>query len=277
MAARASVTTAAGACLVALSACSDNGQSTLHPGGPGAEQIADLWWIMLAAATVIFLVVMVTLTRGLTHRGHRAEPHSRDHTTAPTRWVVAGGVVLPTVVLMPLLVLTLHALARLHAARRGRCSRDRHHRSPVVVECAVQLRQPCWRAPQRERDSHPGWAPGSHSAALQRRDSQLLGSRAPGEARSSARPGEYDLASGGFSRGISGGMRRILRPAAHAHAVSCGGTAAIRIRCLAGGATEACRSANRLDRPGRTSGVHVLRLLLLPYDPRHGSPRNRRA
>jgi cytochrome c oxidase subunit 2 len=119
VAAKSSIATAAGACVAALAACSDNGQSALHPRGPGAERIADLWWIMLAAAGVIFLLVMVTLARGLTHRGHRAEPHSRDHTTVPTRWVVAGGVVLPTVVLTPLLVLTLHALAGLQPPGAG--------------------------------------------------------------------------------------------------------------------------------------------------------------
>lgn len=93
--------------------CEQNGQSALHPSGPGAERIADLWWLMLASGTVIFLLVLAVLYRALTHRGYRAEPHKVGDDRTPTRWVLAGGVALPVLVLVPLLIITLQILAAL--------------------------------------------------------------------------------------------------------------------------------------------------------------------
>jgi cytochrome c oxidase subunit 2 len=101
------------ASLPIFSGCSQNGQSVLHPTGPGADRIADLWWIMLAAATGVFLLVLAVLVRALSHRSHRAEPRTVSHDEAPTRWILAGGVALPTIVLIPLLILTLKTLAGL--------------------------------------------------------------------------------------------------------------------------------------------------------------------
>jgi cytochrome c oxidase subunit 2 len=98
---------------VALLGCEQNGQSALHPSGPGAERIAQLWWLMLAVGCVVFLLVLAVLYRALTHRGHRAEPHNVGRDPAPTKWVLAGGVALPTLVLVPLLIITLQILAAL--------------------------------------------------------------------------------------------------------------------------------------------------------------------
>jgi cytochrome c oxidase subunit 2 len=96
-------------------ACGQNGQSALQPAGPAADQIADHWWIMLAAGAAVFLLVVGALYRGLTHRGQRAEPRAVSDDRSPTRWVLAGGVVLPVVVLVPLFVFTLQTLASLSA------------------------------------------------------------------------------------------------------------------------------------------------------------------
>jgi cytochrome c oxidase subunit II len=93
--------------------CEQNGQSVLHPAGPGAEYIAELWWLMLAAASAVFILVLAVLLRALTHKGPRAEPRTVPSGSGPTKWIVAGGVVLPTVVLVPLLVFTLHSLSEL--------------------------------------------------------------------------------------------------------------------------------------------------------------------
>ena len=40
----------------------------LHPAGPAAQTIAEVWWIMLAGATAIFAVVMVLLLVAFRHR-----------------------------------------------------------------------------------------------------------------------------------------------------------------------------------------------------------------
>jgi cytochrome c oxidase subunit II len=96
-----------------LLACEPNGQSALHPGGPAAERIAELWWLMLAVGTAIFLLVLGVLARIVTHKGNQAEPRTVTDDRVPTRWVLAGGVALPAVILIPLLIFTLRILAGL--------------------------------------------------------------------------------------------------------------------------------------------------------------------
>jgi cytochrome c oxidase subunit 2 len=95
-----------------LPACEQNSQSALHPSGPGAELIAEHWWIMFAAGSAVFLLVLVLLLRAVTHRGHRTESTGSDD-RGPTRWVLAGGVALPVLVLVPLFVFTLDSLSDL--------------------------------------------------------------------------------------------------------------------------------------------------------------------
>jgi len=98
---------------VGLLACQQNGQSALHHAGPAAGRIGDLWWIMLAAASAVFLLVLWVLFRAFTHRGFRAEPRTPSDDRTATRWVLAGGVALPAVVLTPLFVFSLHTLSEL--------------------------------------------------------------------------------------------------------------------------------------------------------------------
>jgi cytochrome c oxidase subunit 2 len=87
--------------LTALLGCEQNGQSALHPGGPGAERIAHLWWLLFALGTAVFLLVLAVLYRAVTHRGNRGEPHQVGSDGGATKWVLAGGVALPTLVLVP--------------------------------------------------------------------------------------------------------------------------------------------------------------------------------
>jgi cytochrome c oxidase subunit II len=100
-----------------LLACEQNGQSALHPAGPGADLIADHWWIMLAAALAVFLLVLAVLFRGLTRSGRRTEVGTAGDDRAAIRWILAGGVALPAVVLVPLFVFTLQTLAQLESPK----------------------------------------------------------------------------------------------------------------------------------------------------------------
>src|SRR5215217_2876113 len=67
--------------------------STLAPRGPDAAHLAELWWVMLAFGTAIFVLVTVLLAAALL-RGRRA-----TSTTVPEssggdvgrRWLVWGG------------------------------------------------------------------------------------------------------------------------------------------------------------------------------------------
>jgi cytochrome c oxidase subunit 2 len=75
--------------------------SALDPAGDTAARLADLWWLMLAVGSVVWALVVAVLVRAAMGR--------RDGDGEPGDWsgqrlVVAGGIVLPVVVLVPLLV-----------------------------------------------------------------------------------------------------------------------------------------------------------------------------
>ena len=115
-------------------------QSALEPGGPAAADIGALWNFMLVTSAVITALVFVVLAVALFRRrrpeelpaeADRAPDPRGEHANVETggrglpsaerprsevlgaRWMVAGGVVLPAVVLTVLLVLTLRSLGAL--------------------------------------------------------------------------------------------------------------------------------------------------------------------
>nr|WP_196258805.1 cytochrome c oxidase subunit II [Pelagibacterium limicola] len=96
----------AGAAL-ALAGCAGP-LSTLDPAGPAALSIAWLWWVMLAGATVLALLVFVLLA--VVYRrpdlGARFEPY---------HWIVGGGLIMPVVVLTALVIYALFTGERLLA------------------------------------------------------------------------------------------------------------------------------------------------------------------
>lgn len=68
-----------------------------QPGGPVAETIQGLWWLMLALGVAVFVLFMVLLGRGLFRsERHADEPDGRRLTR---RWIVLGGVLMPVGVL----------------------------------------------------------------------------------------------------------------------------------------------------------------------------------
>ena len=88
-------------------------QSALHPAGPEAARIATLWWVMLAIATVVCVVVIVLATWAVLRR--RATPAAFERSDAEdrrsTRWVVYGGIVFPAVTMTGLFFYTMWVLA----------------------------------------------------------------------------------------------------------------------------------------------------------------------
>ena len=75
-------------------------QSALAPSGAAAEMLADLWWAMLAGATVIFVAVI-----GLAFYAVRIDPDEHPRMAeARHLFILGGGVALPVVVLSALLV-----------------------------------------------------------------------------------------------------------------------------------------------------------------------------
>ena len=87
------------------------GGGSLDPQGPVAEAMADLWWLMLGLGSAVFVVVAVLLVMALFRRRPDAElrpgektPHRFD------RWMIAGGVVMPLIVLVVVFGATLQAM-----------------------------------------------------------------------------------------------------------------------------------------------------------------------
>jgi cytochrome c oxidase subunit II len=73
-------------------------QSVLDPRGPVAESIATLWWVLLLGATLIYAVTMALLFYAV-FRGHGRRARLREG------WlVIGGGLVIPTLTLVALLV-----------------------------------------------------------------------------------------------------------------------------------------------------------------------------
>jgi cytochrome c oxidase subunit 2 len=102
----------------------------LSPAGRDAAAIADLWWLMLILGVVVFALVTAALLVGLRRgssatvhddRDHDDRDHDGDHRpdhdrSTARRWMVAGGVVLPVVVIGVVLAATLVTMRRTAAS-----------------------------------------------------------------------------------------------------------------------------------------------------------------
>lgn len=73
-------------------------QSMLDPAGPAAAAIARTWWLMAGVALAVLVLVLGLLARAML-RSQPAPPMAK-----PERFIVLGGLVLPTVALFSLLV-----------------------------------------------------------------------------------------------------------------------------------------------------------------------------
>lgn len=90
--------------MLLLTGCSGSGlQSVLSPAGPAARRIGDLWWIMFYLGAAIFLLVLVLMLSAVLRR----EADETSYPLGGTAFVVLGGVIMPIIVLVGLLVYTL--------------------------------------------------------------------------------------------------------------------------------------------------------------------------
>jgi len=87
----------------------DGLQSALEPQGPDARVIAEIWWVLLAGAVLIFGLVMALAAWAVFGRARRGWLAGRGA-------VLVGGIALPLLVLFSLLIYTLLAAARMSAA-----------------------------------------------------------------------------------------------------------------------------------------------------------------
>lgn len=80
--------------LFLLSGCSGP-QSTLDPAGPSALLVARLWWAMCAYSLLVLLVIALLWIYALHRRPKQFSDVQRRKIN--TRWIIGGGVILPTV------------------------------------------------------------------------------------------------------------------------------------------------------------------------------------
>jgi cytochrome c oxidase subunit 2 len=101
-----------------LTACTSM-PASLRPQSSAAAQIAILWWVMLGVGTVIWVGFTLLLLVGLFRRRHvqgMYTPLSDSSTErAVNIWIVGGGIAMPTLVLIALVVLTIGALRSIPA------------------------------------------------------------------------------------------------------------------------------------------------------------------
>ena len=90
---------------------SDTG-GAFTPDGPVAAVMADLWWLMLALGTAVFVLFGVLLWRGLRHDPGPGPDEDGDRAgdAGARRWLVGGGVVLPVVVIGIVFAATVAAM-----------------------------------------------------------------------------------------------------------------------------------------------------------------------
>ena len=85
-------------------------QSMLEPAGVAAGVVADLWWVLLSGAAVIWCVVIGTSVYAVYVR---PRAHDRARTTL---LIIGGGAVAPTLVLLALLVHSLRLMPTVYPA-----------------------------------------------------------------------------------------------------------------------------------------------------------------
>jgi cytochrome c oxidase subunit 2 len=83
--------------------------SILEPRGPAAAEIANIWWLLLALGTAVFLAVLAFLLFSLFRR-RRTLPDEATTNRTGTRIVVWAGLLAPAVILLVVYGLTIRGL-----------------------------------------------------------------------------------------------------------------------------------------------------------------------
>lgn len=86
-------------------------QGSFDPRGPIAEELAALWWVMLAISVVVFGIFLAALGYAVFRRrdGGIAD-QIEEISLTPSRWIILGGVVLPVIVLTVVFILTIDTM-----------------------------------------------------------------------------------------------------------------------------------------------------------------------
>jgi cytochrome c oxidase subunit II len=101
----------------ALAACG-GARPTPTSAGPGAERIAELFWVMTGLGAMVFVIFCAGLAYALARRRGPLVAPSLEHERRRSRTILLLGAVIPTLILIPLLLWTFHTLAALDPRAR---------------------------------------------------------------------------------------------------------------------------------------------------------------
>lgn len=111
----------------------DRVQSALHPSSAAAAAVARLWWVLLVVlglySAAVFVLMLVGIFRG---PSEKKSPHGGR------LFIVLGGIVLPSLILVPLLIYSLTTTAALQMQDTGLTIRVVGHRWWWEVEYPEQ-------------------------------------------------------------------------------------------------------------------------------------------
>jgi cytochrome c oxidase subunit 2 len=108
------------ACALLLNGCAGM-PASLNPHSSAAAQIALLWWVMFVLGAVIWVGVTILLLVGLFRRRHTPEAYAplpeQQQVRTVNLWIVGGGIMMPTLVLIALIALTVGTLRSIAAEK----------------------------------------------------------------------------------------------------------------------------------------------------------------
>lgn len=90
-----------------LRAIYDTGPSMFVAGGPEAQRLATLGWVMIAVGTIVFVIVMALLLVPLWRRRSTISDEGPPEPVNERAWVLYGGAAIPGLILAGIFVLTL--------------------------------------------------------------------------------------------------------------------------------------------------------------------------
>ncbi|MGV3486129.1 MAG: cytochrome c oxidase subunit II [Planctomycetaceae bacterium] len=120
-----SIACAGAAAITALGGCQgERVQSALHPSGPAADSVARLWWVLLVVLGGYSVAVFGLTLFAIFRQPRESEAPARDG----RRFILIGGVILPALILVPMLIYSLSATAALRMRESGLTIRVVGHR-----------------------------------------------------------------------------------------------------------------------------------------------------
>jgi hypothetical protein len=234
-----------GAAILLLTGCEM--PLALRPRGPAAAEIANIWWILFWTATPV---------------AARSRPPPRPSgRRGTTGFVIIGGGIIPTIILVAATFLTLSGL-RSSTGRPRASTHDRGARPHVLVGDRV----PRPRGHDGQRGPRAGRPERPRRAGVGRRHPLLLGAAAARQARDDPRQDERPLHRGGRAGRLLRQVRGVLRPQ-HANMEFQSSPSRRRSSRPGSRRRRPTRRAHRRARRARARGVRRVAVRALPHDP----------